>query len=229
MRSLPTGWADIDLSTQTTKLHLRYEPPHDHVVHPFLGSTAVVVAHWRGMQSFHAGAFVSARGAWAILGDKGAGKSSMLAALSLEGASVLTDDILVIDEHLHGLAGPRCIDLRRETASALDLGISLGIVGSRERWRLQLDPVAPSIPLVGWICLDWGEPEISTVAAHERISLLYENIGLRVEQRDPRVLARLLDLLALPTLRIVRRKDVSKLAETAATVLDYVETVHLGS
>src|SRR5580693_4923863 len=50
MRSLPTGWVDIDLPTQTTTLHLPYEPPHTHIAHPFLGSTAVVVAHLRGLQ-----------------------------------------------------------------------------------------------------------------------------------------------------------------------------------
>ena len=228
VRSAPSGWVDIDLSTHTTTLHLPQEPPHPHIAHPFLGSTAVVVAHWRGLQSFHAGAFVTDHGAWAILGDKGAGKSSLLAALSRMGVPILTDDLLVIGEELQGFAGPRCIDLRRETASALNVGMDLGVVGTRERWRVQLDPIiAAELPLAGWICLDWSnEPAILGVPAKDRLRTLYENIGLRVEQHDPRILARLMDLLALPMVRIRRPRSIATLKETAAAVLGYVE--HLG-
>ncbi|HZL48130.1 MAG TPA: hypothetical protein VFC30_03840 [Solirubrobacteraceae bacterium] len=221
--SVPTGWVDIDLSTRTSTMHFPQEPPHAHIVHPFLGSTAVVVAHWRGLQSFHAGAFVTDHGAWAILGYKGAGKSSMLAALSSMGVPILTDDVLVIGEEMQGFAGPRCIDLRSETASMLSLGADLGVVGGRERWRLQLDPIAVELPLAGWICLDWGEPAILAVPAHERISALYQSIALRVEQHDPGMLARLMDLLALPMVRVRRPRSIATLNETATAVLSHVE------
>ena len=221
--SEPSGWVDIDLSTRTSTMHLPQEPPHAHIVHPFLGSTAVVAAHWRGLQSFHAGAFVTDHGAWAILGYKGAGKSSMLAALSCMGVPILTDDLLVIDQELQGFAGPRCIDLRRETASALSLGVDLGVVGARERWRLQLDPVAVELPLAGWICLDWGEPAILAVPAHERIGTLYQSVALRVEQHDPGMLARLMDLLALPMVCVRRPKSIAALNETAKAILGHVE------
>jgi hypothetical protein len=224
MRSLPSGWVDIDFSTYTSTLHLPHEPPHAHIVHPFLSSTAVVVAHWRGLQSFHAGAFVTDHGAWAILGDKGAGKSSLLAALSRVGVPILTDDILVIDEKLQGFAGPRCIDLRRETATELEVGVALGVVGTRERWRLHLEPVPAELPLAGWICLDWSdELAILGVPAKDRLRALYENIGLRVEQHDRGVLARLMELLALPMLRVRRPSNMTTLVETAEVVLDYVE------
>jgi hypothetical protein len=224
--TVPSGWVDIDRTTRTSTMYLPQEPPHAHIAHPFLGSTAVVVAHWRGLQSFHAGAFVTDHGAWAILGYKGAGKSSMLAALSRMGVPILTDDVLVIGRDLHGFAGPRCIDLRRETASALGLGVDLGVVGTRERWRLQLDPIAVELPLAGWICLDWGEPAILPVPLHERIRTLYQSIGLRIEQHDPDVLARLMDLLALPMVRVRRLRSMAALNETAATVLRYVENLH---
>jgi len=224
MQSVPTGWVDLDLATRTTTLHVPRKPPHAHIAHPFLGSTAVVVAHWRGLQSFHAGAFVTQRGVWAILGDKGAGKSSLLAALSRMGVPILTDDVLVIDEELRGFAGPRCIDLRRETASALGVGVALGVVGARERWRLHLDPVAAELPLVGWICLGWSiAPAIRTMSGKERLRALYENVGLRVEQRDQRVLARLMELLAMPMVRVQRQRKIETLEETAAAVLRHVE------
>jgi len=223
--SEPSGWVDIDLSTRTSTMNLPQELPHAEIAHPFLGSTAVVVAHWRGLQSFHAGAFITDSGAWAILGYKGAGKSSLLAALSGMGVPILTDDVLVIGEQLQGFAGPRCIDLRRETASALNVGVDLGVVGARERWRLQLDPVATELPLAGWICLEWGEPAILPVPAHERIRSLYQSIALRVEQHDPGVLARLMDLLVLPMVCVQRRRSIATLNETAATVLGHVENL----
>jgi hypothetical protein len=225
VRSAPSGWVDIDLSTHTTTLHLPHEPPHAHIAHPFLGSTAVVVADWLGLQSFHAGAFVTDRGAWAILGYKGAGKSSMLAALSRMGVPILTDDLLVIGEELQGFAGPRCIDLRRETASALSLGVHLGVVGTRERWRIQLDPIAAELPLAGWICLDWGEPGILPVPTHERIRILHQSVALRVEQHDPGILTRLMDLFALPMVRVRRRKSMATLTEMAEAVLDHVKNL----
>jgi len=224
--SVPSGWVDIDLSTRTSTMHLPQEPPHAHIAHPFLGSTAVVVAHWRGLQSFHAGAFVTERGAWAILGYKGAGKSSLLAALSRMSVPILTDDVLVIGEQLQGFAGPRCIDLRRETASALGLGADLGVVGGRERWRLQLDPVPVELPLAGWICLGWGDPDILTVPAHERISTLYASMGLRVEQHDSDVLARLMDLLALPMVRVLRPRSMATLDDTATEMLGHIRNLH---
>jgi hypothetical protein len=222
MRSLPSGWVDLDLATHTSTLHLPRKPPPAHVVHPYLGSTAVVVAYWHGLQSFHAGAFVADGGAWGILGDKGAGKSSMLAALSRLGAPILTDDILVVGEGMRGFAGPRCIDLRRETALALEVGTALGVVGARERWRMHLDPVAAELPLAGWICLEWGESAILTPPMPERIRALYENIGLRVEQHDPGMLSRLMDLLALPMLRIQRPRSIATLVGTARSILDHV-------
>lgn len=223
VRSAPSGWVDIDLSTRTTTLHRPQVPPHAHIAHPFLGSTAVVVADWRGLQSFHAGAFITDRGAWAILGYKGAGKSSLLAALSCMGVPILTDDVLVVDEQLQGLAGPRCIDLRRETASALNVGVELGVVGARERWRLHLNPVPAELPLAGWICLDWGEPGILAVPTHERIRILHQSVALRVEQHDSDRLTRLMSLFALPMVRVRRRKNMATLTEMAETALDHVE------
>jgi hypothetical protein len=225
LRSEPSGWVDIELATHTSTMHLPREPSHAHIAHPFLSSTAVVVAHWRGLQSFHAGAFVTQCGVWAILGHRGAGKSSLLAALSCVGVPILTDDLLVIGDELQGFAGPRCIDLRRETASALGVGVALGVVGTRERWRLHLDSVAAELPLAGWICLDWGEPAILAVPVQERIRALYENIGLRVEQHDPSTLARFMDLLALPMVRVRQPKSIATLTENAKAVLDYVESL----
>jgi hypothetical protein len=221
----PSGWVDIDRSTCTSTMHFPREPPQAHIAHPFLGTTAVVAAHWRRLQGFHAGAFLTDRGAWGVLGRKGAGKSSLLAALSGMGVPILADDVLVIGEELQGFAGPRCIDLRRETASALGVGVDLGIVGARERWRLQLDPIPAELPMAGWICLGWGTPAVLAVPVHERIQVLYENKGLLVEQHDPDALARFMELLTLPMIYVRRARSIASLTEMAATVLGHVENL----
>ncbi|HEX2044597.1 MAG TPA: hypothetical protein VHF23_03090, partial [Gaiellaceae bacterium] len=126
------------------------------LVHPYLGSAAVVAAFWFGWESFHAGAVVVEGGAWAVLGEREAGKSSLLAWLALTGVDVAADDVLVVDGATV-FAGPRAVDLRREPAARFGAGEYLGRVGARERWRLQLGPVAPELRLRGWIFLVWGE------------------------------------------------------------------------
>lgn len=215
IRSAPSGWVDVDRSRRTSTLCLPGRPGPAEIAQPFLGSTAVVAAHWSGRHSFHAGAFVAHGRAWAILGTRGAGKSSLLAALSLRGLAILADDVLVVDEGLQGLAGPRCIDLRHETAAALGVGETLGVVGTRERWRMLLSPVDAEVPLGGWIYLDWGEPDIRRVPAQERVEALFANLALRAESRDPVVLARLMELFALPMLCVRRPPDIDRIDETA--------------
>lgn len=222
IRSAPSGWVDLDRCQHISTFHLPNAPTAAEIAQPFLGSTAAVVAHWTGLQSFHAGAFVAHGRAWAILGSKGAGKSSLLAALSLRGLPILTDDVLVVGERLEGLAGPRCIDLRHETASALGVGDALGVVGTRERWRMRLDQIPPEVPLGGWIYLDWGVPDIRSVAPEQRVKALFANVALRAEQRDPGVLSRLMDLFALPMVRVQRPRNLERIDQTAERLYGYL-------
>jgi hypothetical protein len=203
-------------------MHLPRAPNPAEIAQPFLGSTAVVAAHWMGLQSFHAGAFVAHGRAWAILGTKGAGKSSLLAALSLMGAPILADDVLVVDERLQGLAGPRCIDLRREASAVLGVGETLGVVGTRERWRMLLSPVDAEVPLGGWVHLEWGEPEIQRVPAQERVQELFANLALRAQSHDPVVLSRLMELFALPMLCLRRPRVIGRIDETAERLYGYL-------
>jgi len=219
IRSAPSGWVDIDRERRSSTINLPKTPAPAEIAQPFLGSTAIVAAHWAGLHSFHAGAFVAHDGrAWAILGSRGAGKSSLLAALALTGTPILADDVVVVGEDLQGLAGPRCIDLRTETAAALGVGEPLGVVGTRERWRLRLDPVAPvapEVPMGGWIQLEWGEPEIYGVAPEQRVRTLLANVALRAEQRDPAALSRLMELFALPMVCVRRPRKLERISETA--------------
>ena len=115
--------------------------------------------------------------AWGLVADRGVGKSSTLARLALDGIPIVADDLLVIDE-IVALAGPRAIDLRDEPARRLGVGEPLGIVGTRSRWRFRVHAVPPSVPVRGWVFLEWGEgeaPSVESVSARERLERLERN------------------------------------------------------
>ena len=80
-------------------------------MHPTLSRLALHVALAQGRDALHAGALLGSAGAWAVVGTKEAGKSTLLAACARAGIEVMTDDALFIDGD-SCLAGPRCIDLR---------------------------------------------------------------------------------------------------------------------
>lgn len=219
----PSGWVDIEHAACTSTMHLPELPTMPEVAQPRLGITAIVAAYWRGDHSFHAGAFVADGLAWGILGSKGDGKSSLLATLASMGIPVLADDVLVIDRRLRGLAGPRCIDLRREAALELGLGESIGVVGTRERWRAGLAQVPCEVPLGGFVCLEWGRTAVSHVPLEERVRMLYANQALLLgEQRDPAVLLTLMELFGLPMVRMRRPREIERIANTADLLLDAI-------
>lgn len=217
----PSGWVDIDRAARTSTMHLPETPSLSEIAQPRLGITGIVAAYWRGDHSFHAGAFVAGGMAWGILGSKGAGKSSLLATLATMGVPVLADDVLVVDGRMRAFAAPRCIDLRREAALALGLGESIGVVGTRERWRVRLEQVACETPLGGFVCLEWGGLAISQVPLEERVRALHANEALLLgERRDPARLSTLMDLFALPMVRMRRPQAIARIDQTAELLLD---------
>jgi hypothetical protein len=178
-----------------------------------------VAARWAGRESFHAGAVVADGGAWVVLGDKESGKSTTLAHLALRGSDVVSDDLLVVDGE-DVMAGPRCIDLREVSAAMLGAGDPLGVVGMRERWRLRLGPVAPHVPLRGWIVLAWGdEVGVDALRGAERMLAL---LPFRSVQLTPGVPQHLVDLSSLPTLRLRRPRRWDALDAAADRLLDAI-------
>jgi hypothetical protein len=213
------GWVVVDRRAQTATFSLRKLPSDGALVHPHLASVAVVAAHWLGRDTFHAGAFVADDGVWGVLGEKGAGKSSLLAALALAHVPVLTDDVLVIDGGA-ALAGPRSIDLREGAAAALQTGEQLGRVGDRERFRLTLGPVAPELPLKGWVVLRWGDDTaVRSIRGADRLQTLGLHRGARLYPPDP---ARLIELSGLPFLELRRPQEWASSAGALAILLDAV-------
>jgi hypothetical protein len=165
------------------------------VVAPHLTSAASTIALWTGRTAIHAGAFLYEGGAWALLGDKAHGKSSTLGWLAISGVPIVTDDLVVCDGG-EVLAGPRCVDLRADPAQHLSAGRDLGVVGTRERWRIDVPACPPTSPLRGWIFLEWAaEIAVERLSPIERMSRLAQHHALAVPWRDPAVL---LDLAARP-------------------------------
>jgi hypothetical protein len=175
------------------------------VIHPVLWPAAAVFARWHERETFHAGAVsFDGEAAWAILGEHGAGKSSMLAMLALEGVEVLVDDLLVVAGQ-RCFAGPRCIDLRPEAAAALSVPPDAPLVRSSERRRLSLPECSGEYALRGFLHLQWGpDVRLERLLPVERLPLLLDHrrvVGLGADFEH------VLDLVALPVIRLTRPPD----------------------
>ena len=186
------------------------------LVHPYLGTAAAIASYWRGQEIFHAGAFVAGGGAWAVLGERQSGKSSLLAWLELSGRPVVSDDIVVVD---HGIvfAGPRSVDLRESAAAELGVGKLLGVVGARERWRLALGPVDEELELRGWILLSWGDTfALKQFGGGDLLTRLAGQRAVRLPPEDP---GELLRLSVLPAWELQRPRDWKELPRAGQLLL----------
>lgn len=210
------GWAHIEHTDRRAVFWMPSKPSPEAVVHPHLAAVAVALAHWAGQQSFHAGAFIAQSGAWGVLGNKEAGKSSVLASLALAGVPVLADDVLVLSG-LTAFAGPRSVDLRSGAAGQLKAGVSLGLIGERERWRVPLAPVEAEVPFRGWVQLRWGSRLcVRRTRGSERLRVLLPHRALRVTPDRP---GDLMHLAALPVLELSRPREWSSHEDAIAALL----------
>jgi hypothetical protein len=220
---LPEGQVLVERSLNRSTLLLPKQPRPEAWAHPHLSSTAVIAAWWLGRRSFHAGGFVVEGKVWGVLGERGDGKSSILAWLSARGYQIVCDDILVIDGD-DALAGPRCFDLRAGAADHFQLGTYIGHAGTRERWRAALPPVEARTPLRGWVIPAWGdEVNVEAVKVAERLPLLLSHRGLRIHEAgtDHNWLA----LLGRPMVRFQRPQDWSAVDGAMTQLLDQLATL----
>jgi hypothetical protein len=166
------GGAIITRSPRRAELRIPVELSPEELAHPFLAPIASAHAYWMGWLPFHAGAVIVAGRAWGIIGEREAGKSTLLAALALRNVPVIADDLVVVNDHIV-YAGPRTLDLRHGAAEQFGVGRDLGVVGMRERWRFDLAPVPLETPLGGWIFPKWGNQiAVSHTPAAERLRRL---------------------------------------------------------
>ena len=211
------GLVEIDRRRGEALFTARQKPTPDALVHPHLAPVAAIAARWRRYESFHAGAVILGDGAWAVMGAKGSGKSSLLAWLALSGHPVLTDDLLVIDADGNALAGPRSIDLREGAAQRFGVGEPLGVIGARERYRMVAGPVPAAVPLRGFIRLAWGgAPTVTPVPPAWRPAGLAAQRAVRLIPRDPDLLVH---LSALPMVELRRPREWGRAADAADQLL----------
>jgi hypothetical protein len=178
-------------------------PSTDLLAHPYLGSIAAVFNRWGGREVFHAGAFVLAGRAWAVLGERTAGKSTLMAAMAQRHQAVLTDDILVVDGPA-AFAGPRCVDLRDPLPGG---PAPTRTIRHHTRLRVELPPIDPRVPLGGWIFLSWGDrPALDPVGPADLLGRLAAG---RLWRQLPSSPAGMLALAARPAWNLTRPRDWS--------------------
>ena len=206
----PRGCVVIDRLRQNAVFTLPTRPTATALVHPHFAAVAAVSSLWRGRDSFHAGAFVADGRVWGLLGEKGFGKSSTLAALARRGVPVLSDDVLVLDGDT-AFAGPRSLDLRADAARRLGTGQPLGVVGERERWRMPLGTIESELPFLGWVRLRWSEvPRVRELRGSERLRELLVSRALHTPPPD---MAALIDYAARPFFELSRPRDWSSMED----------------
>ncbi len=213
------GEITVERRPMVAEVRLPTWPRDDELLHPYLGYVAAIVSRWLGRDCVHAGAFVVDGGAWAMVGERLAGKSSMLGWLAAQGYDIVCDDVLVIaDGRVFG--GPRFVDLRPEAARILERGTPIGLVGARERWRLEVGPIPAQLPLRGWIFLAWSpQVEVGPASAARRLSTIKEQLSLFTTPRDP---ISLLDLASLPAFELRRPRGWDSMTEAADRLLNAI-------
>lgn len=215
----PTGFVEIERAAARSTLVWDHEASIDELVHPGLATTAATVAWWQGRLTLHGAGLAHDGRAIGILGQREHGKSSTAAWLLQRGWDAVSDDLLVLDG-THVLAGPRIVDLRRETAERWDLGEYIGQVGSRERWRFATGPVPPRLPLAALVELEWGsELDVSRIPVGERVGALFAHRPLDLPLTDP---SSLLTAMRIPLFRLTRPRDLAGLDRSLALLLDAV-------
>ena len=90
------GELRLSRADRTISLHVPTPVPAATVEHPLLVPAAATVAYWQGRASVHAAAVLVDGRVWGLLGDRGAGKSTLAAELLLAGGTLFADDLLIL-------------------------------------------------------------------------------------------------------------------------------------
>lgn len=214
------GHALLDRRRRSVTL-LRATPVDaDILVHPTLSLVSAVFSTWLGRHAIHAAGFIVNGGAWALIGDSRAGKTSTLAWLAQAGHDVLADDLVVIEGGT-AFAGPRTLDLVPSTARYL--GSDGRPVRGGERRRLALENIEPEVPFRGWFALSWGAAvEARRLSPGDRLGVLVENLPIRL---DGPGYGALLDLTGRPGFELRRPKRLEALPHAGAKIVEVATSV----
>ena len=201
----------------------------------FLAGPALAVAlHQRGLLVLHATAIAIGGRALAILGEKGAGKSTLAAALTRRGHRLLSDDVVAIEERdgaSFALAGTASLKIQPEAARAL--GVDPGTLAplhpdaEKRAWPGGTGEDAPTAtPITTLLVASAGtEPSLAPLAAPAAfLEVVRHTYGARYDlaHRTGTGARHFHQVSALvrstSSHRLVRGDDLARLAETAARV-----------
>jgi hypothetical protein len=152
-----------------------------------IGQVLPLLAALRGYETLHASAVVIDGVAFGLLGDPGAGKSTLAASLALRGQQLLSDDVLAVSLSSDGLPlahrGSLVLTLRPEQGKLASGLIDAGAaepLGSEDKQLLTLDAgAAPAAAPLGALFLlareegkPFGEPREASVLDLMRFSYI---------------------------------------------------------
>ncbi len=203
-----TGWRLVlDLPARTaTYRGVGLASPE--LIHPGLAATAAIFSRSWGRSAWHAGGVVIGGRAWAVVGAREAGKTTLLAAMARAGHAVVADDLLILDG-AQVYAGPRCLDLREVIPGMPTTRVRDGV-----RHRVTLGPVPERVPFAGWVVLAWGDrPGLAPISAGQRLRHLAPAASWSIGPEDPLAL---LEAATAPCFLLTRPRQLSGIVESTA-------------
>lgn len=208
---------EVALDVEDRLLRVASDIAYEELVHPLLGRVGSQLALARGGDAMHAGAVAGRDGAWCLIGSKGQGKSTLLAALATMGIAVITDDVLVFYDG-QAMAGPRCVDLRPD---ADRFGRSTPVRPKDPRRRIALPAIEAQHPLAGIIHLERAS-RAAALRPIEHREAIERLLALRSEKGYPSDPANILELAALPNFVLHRAASWPALSATAELMAELV-------
>jgi hypothetical protein len=197
-----------------------------------VGQVLPLVATIRGLEVFHAAGVVRAGSAYLLCAPQGVGKTSLAAHLVADGAGLLSDDVIALDDRLVAHPGAAVLYVRVPELEHLGHGPVPGLrrLGTtRGRAMFVADLPAAAEPLAGIYFLEreriGAGSAIEPIARPSPLSLLGAtfNLSVRTPARLTRHLelcARLAESVPLFRVRITPDQGAAELARALSAHID---------
>jgi hypothetical protein len=219
------GFARLFSNREGTASELVAEPGVDPALVGKLrdGEAEALLRHLRGGVTLHAGAVVVDGVAVALLGDSGAGKSTMVAALcDVAGSGFVSDDMLVVEADGEGVSvrgGDRASWVTRDTASALGHAWS-----GQQHKMLVYRKTGGDVRLGAIACLAFGDAVRATPVTGRAAFEWLSKSMLRFVVDEGEVVVRDMDALSriaakVPVVRLERRRGLDVMRKDVADVV----------
>jgi hypothetical protein len=204
------------------------------------GQALVALLHQRRIITFHASSFIHSGRGVMILGESGAGKSSLTASFALKGAGFLSDDITPVifngsEPQIWSLQ--RAIRIRRNTALQLNIETDKlrEAEAGTEKQYLQVDDAGiKNFPMHTILKIEIGEvikPEFRELSHAEKFSLLRSEICMweilaGMPETEADYLQQLLNIIRqVHFVRLIRPAEI-EISLLRGAVIDYLGIKH---